>query len=125
MPTAACAYWMIITLAQGAALAAPPPAATTADTSITSSAAASLAIFLAPGSTADETHAAQELAGFLGNATTGAALAIATKQGPAGARTLAVGYNAVTTLGLVPGALIRGRTYKRHSSLSCDVIVPL
>ena len=118
MPTAACAYWMIITLAQGAALAAPPPAATTADTSITSSAAASLAIFLAPGSTADETHAAQELAGFLGNATVGVPLKISTTppssssaqhrsstSAHGGVITLAVGYGAATAVGLPPAWL--------------------
>ena len=69
----------------------------------------SLEVFLAPGATADETFAAAELAGWLGNATTGSPLKVSATPPPAGGSsdvyTLAVGYDAATAVGMPPGSL--------------------
>ena len=60
-------------------------------------------ILLASTATADEAFAAQELSGLLGNAT-GSAVPIVATKGSA-TLTLAVGYDAATSVGLAPSAL--------------------
>ena len=70
---------------------------------IYTSPAVDLAIFLAQDATADESFAAAELAGWLGNATAGKPLKVATAAPPSGGAstiTLAVGYGAATAVGL-------------------------
>eukprot|EP01048_Picozoa_sp_COSAG05_P001539 COSAG05_NODE_52_length_23775_cov_49.471110_14_plen_340_part_00 len=65
--------------------------------------AAKWEVFLAPGATADEDFAAQELSGFLSNAS-GATVDVVKAKGSA-SLTFAVGYGAATTVGLVPSSL--------------------
>jgi hypothetical protein len=78
--------------AASAALTSPPP----------------LEVFLAPGATADEAFAAGELAGWIGNATTGSPLQVSAAPPPFGGSsgvTLAVGWDAATAVGMPPGSL--------------------
>ena len=71
---------------------------------LTIAAGAKWEVLLAPDSTADEAFAAQELSGFLANAS-GSPVPTVGKRDAGAARTFAVGYGAAISVGLPPLAL--------------------